>query len=326
MDRGDLEELDRESLVRSAEAAGIRRARILTRPELIDELLRMDSTIDQAQLEKKRGFFGRARDLVARVVERGLHLPDAADRIRSLGTLPPSVPRAEPQAVPTVTLAEIYAAQGHKERAIETLRQVLVREPEHVAARVLLLRLEDVAYVPPPLPLPPEPEVEPAQADGQEDEDAEAAAEAQADAKERQEDGPVDPEVLAIPLGGGSTYVCWRVPRGAVKELALRALIVTPSWDGPSRETRDVIVEATGELVVRGLPERAIVRVAIGTLDGERFVPLAHAPALEITPPRPGVPGGGGLVRWTLRGPVPVVLDDPRAASIARAWSAARRG
>src|SRR3954466_3336437 len=112
MDRGELESLDRESLVVRAERAGIRRARILTRPELIDELLRLDPGADREKLERSRGFFGRARDLVARVVERGLPLPDAADRIRAItgGPLPPTVPRSDPQAVPTVTLAEIYAA------------------------------------------------------------------------------------------------------------------------------------------------------------------------------------------------------------------------
>src|SRR3954468_7685726 len=108
MDRGELEGLDRESLVIRAQAAGIRRARILTRPELIDELLRLDPTTDEAQLRRSRGFFGRARDLVARVVERGLHLPDAADRIRTLTAgpeVPHVAPRTEPQAMPTVTLA-----------------------------------------------------------------------------------------------------------------------------------------------------------------------------------------------------------------------------
>ena len=67
MDRGQLEALDRESLVARATAAGIRRARILTRPELIDELLRLDPNIDESALKKSRGFFGRARDLLSRV-------------------------------------------------------------------------------------------------------------------------------------------------------------------------------------------------------------------------------------------------------------------
>lgn len=175
MDRGELEDLDRETLVVKAQAAGIRRARILTRPELIDELLRLDPNSDEAQLRRSRGFFGKARDLVARVVERGLHLPDAADRIRvALGsqtTFP--VPRTEPQAMPTVTLAEIYAAQGHSARAIETLRRVLEREPDHAAARALLARLTDEEYVAPPPPLPPEPAAfEDSITDDADDEDA----------------------------------------------------------------------------------------------------------------------------------------------------------
>ena len=178
MDRGELEGLDREALVVRAQAAGIRRARILTRPELIDELLRLDPNATAAQLRKSRGFFGKARDLVARVVERGLHLPDAADRIRTLSlgaasTYGSRVPRGEPQAMPTVTLAEIYAAQGHRARAIETLRRVLEREPEHAAARMLLARLEDEGYVAPPPPLPPEPENEPEVAVDDDDEDDE---------------------------------------------------------------------------------------------------------------------------------------------------------
>jgi hypothetical protein len=41
MDRSELERLDREGLVLRAQAAGVRRARLLTRPELIDELVRL---------------------------------------------------------------------------------------------------------------------------------------------------------------------------------------------------------------------------------------------------------------------------------------------
>ncbi|WP_146649120.1 tetratricopeptide repeat protein [Labilithrix luteola] len=191
MDRDELEGLDRESLVRRAEVAGIRRARILTRPELIDELLRLDPRMDEMQLKRSRGFFGRARDLLSRVVERGLHLPDAATRIRWTGTLPPAVPQSETQALPTLTLAEIYAAQGHKQRAIETLRRVLEREPEHGSAQALLASLEDVAYVAPAPPLPPEPEVEPEPAPPPEEEEEEelevADAESPGDVYEEEE-------------------------------------------------------------------------------------------------------------------------------------------
>ena len=401
MDRGELEGLDRESLVIRAQAAGIRRARILTRPELIDELLRMDPSTDEGQLRRSRGFFGRARDLVARVVERGLHLPDAADRIRTLtggSERPFPVPRTEPQAMPTVTLAEIYAAQGHQKRAIETLRRVLEREPEHVAAQTLLERLEDDGYVAPPPPLPPEPEVEP-ELNPVDEEDEDVTEDATASAvSETIETGTVGPDLIAgpsyddangaefhlapasdcaelvaprdavgrayaiiaaqdkdvdalaatgvvavvpeqevadecfaIPLPSAGeearTYVRWRVSFTAIGaqlgarpggRFVVRAHVVTPSWDGPHAETRDRTVDPDeDEVVLHGLPHPSVVRVAVGWLDGETFIPLAHSPALENTPSR-------GLAIWTPKGTVPVLLDDPRAASIAQAFERSR--
>jgi hypothetical protein len=390
MDRGELEELDRETLVVRAQAAGIRRARILTRPELIDELLRLDPNADESQLRKSRGFFGRARDLVARVVERGLHLPDAADRIRTIALGPeaaPAVPRVEPQAMPTVTLAEIYAAQGHRARAVETLRRVLEREPEHAAARALLARLEDEAYVAPAPPLPPEPEVEPElfAADSESEDEAVAEAEAVALAEgeheeERESDqeaattqpGPTvagpgyagvdvhaktdvfeivpeealppsrtedaeekEPEEVddcfAIPLPrdemGGRMYTRWNVSWSTIGALlgarpsgrfVVRAHVVTPGWDGPTTEVRDLIVDPDdAEAVLQALPEPSVVRVAVGWLDGATFVPLAHSPALEMARDR--------LMMWTPRGAVPVPLEGPAAAPLARALDGSRR-
>lgn len=176
MDRAELERLDRESLVLRAQAAGIKRARVLTRPELVDELVRLDPQIEPTQLKRSRGFFGLARDLLSRVVERGLHLPDAAERFRqALDDRPPQVPRPEAQAIPTVTLAEIYAAQGHNQRAIDTLKRVLEAEPDHGAARALLEKLQASDYVAPEPKLPPEPEVEPAVEPDDESEPALAA-------------------------------------------------------------------------------------------------------------------------------------------------------
>lgn len=422
VDRGELEDLDRESLVVRAQAAGIRRARILTRPELIDELLRLDPNADAAQLKKSRGFFGRARDLVARVVERGLHLPDAAERIRTmaLGTMPPStVPRTEPQAMPTVTLAEIYAAQGHQQRAVETLRRVLEREPDHGAARTLLARLEDEAYVAPQPRLPVEPEIEPdlEASDGDEavtvetpiagarthlqgpsddngeyefsllpasdreppvvdpayaetrelprpggrsyaftsDEvDAHAktdvfavvpprgaalaatpAAATPAAPEPAAPDAPEVEECFAIPVvrdagtegASGRMFVRWSVSWSTIGALlgarpngrfVVRAHVVTPSWDGPNTETRDLVVDPDDEQVMLvGLPEPSVVRVAVGWLDGSTFAPVAHSPALEVS-------RGRGLVIWTTKGVIPVVLEDPRAASIARALAASQ--
>jgi hypothetical protein len=95
--------------------------------------------------------------------------------------------------------------------------------------------------------------------------------------------------------------------------------VITPSWDAPASETRDLIVDPDVEHVTLvGLPEPSVVRVAVGWLDGAAFVPLAHSPALEMMPNR-------GLVIWTSKGAIPVVLEHPRAASIARAVDASRR-
>ncbi len=157
MKRASLDALDREALIRLAEEHGITRPRILTRPELVDEILLRSATEPGADASLARGFFGLARDLVARVVERGLHLPEAASLIRNIAVEPPRrAPRVAP--LPTVTLAQIYASQGHTARAVETLRRVLDEEPDHAEARRLLATLEDSAYAPPKEPLPPEPE------------------------------------------------------------------------------------------------------------------------------------------------------------------------
>lgn len=332
MDRAELEALDRESLVARAQAAGIRRARILTRPELVDELLRLDPNIDEAALKRSRGFFGRARDLLSRVVERGLHLPDAADRLRAaLSTPPPDVPRPEPQAVPTVTLAEIYAAQGHKQRAVETLERVLEREPDHGPARALLERLTDASYVAPARVLPPEAEVE-YEAPGSRLQNEDAFDENDADdlARTREVEDLSSiaptisraPECVAIPATGGRAYVWWRVWTELLGgPFVVRVVVLRPTWDGPEEDVRDHRVDpAAGELVVEDLPEPAVVRVAIGWMRGGELVPVAHSPALETAPRDPG-----GLVRWTVEGAIPVVLDDPRAGAIARAVDGARR-
>src|SRR5450631_945871 len=106
--RSELEAIDRETLIAKAEAAGVSRARVLTRPELVDEIL-LRQNRDPETRRRMRGLLGLARDLLARLVERGLNLPDAAERLRSV---PPPPPRKTTPPVPTVTLAEIYATQG----------------------------------------------------------------------------------------------------------------------------------------------------------------------------------------------------------------------
>ncbi len=346
MKRAELESLDRDNLIARAEAAGVTRARILTRPELVDELL-LRMTTDQASKQRARGLFGRARDLLARVVERGLHLPDAAERIRALGELPERT--SAPAALPTVTLAEIYAAQGHRARAVETLEGVLSREPDHAAARALVAQLRDATYPVSPPRLPPEKDEEEAgSALAEEEGEAEpvsAVAPAPAPAEPSEpthmlDDSPLPTrydvdECVAIPVDPTTLYVYWELrdltleyvrvtrPGGT---LVLRALVIVPGWDGPRSSARDHDVDATlGDFFVRDLPAGSVVRVAIGYRLGDAFVPIAHSPALETPPGAPSPLVSDSLVRWTPHGLVAVARTDGDAPAIERAVIQVRR-
>ncbi len=385
MKRANLDALDREALIRLAEEHGVTRPRILTRPELVDEILLRGEPEAGVDASIARGFFGLARDLVARVVERGLHLPDAASRIRSLAM---DAPRRSSRAavLPTVTLAQIYADQGHTERALETLRRVLEAEPEHAEARALVAQLEDARYTPPKAPLPPEPEEPVAEAaDGAEAEESpagpgqEAAAESVEATTERTEagvesveaaaesveaaestwpeplapreipapplpgvaspaaesvmppeattgpigmldDSPLPPryevdECVAIPVDPEALFVYWELRAELVARvralrgegvLALRALVIEPGWHGPRTSVRDHDVHADlGDFFLRDLPSGAVVRVAIGFRTPEAFLPLRHAPLLELPRRSPVEALGHTFVRWTPGGEVP---------------------
>ena len=311
MTRAELDRLDRETLIARAEKAGVSRARILTRPELVDELLVRTAAAGDKRVARARGFFGRARDLLARVIEQGLHLPDAAERVRTFATSLPSPTRSTTTALPTVTLAEIYAAQGHRGRALDTLRRVLEREPDHAAAASLLRQLEDASYTVPSPPLPPESEeaeAEPAPPDDPPTRDA------------------VD-ECVAIPLDRETLFVRWEARDETVEalratrargRLAVRVVAIRPTWDGPQSSVRDVDVDAPlGDAFVADLPTGSVVRAALGWRDGELFVPIAHSPALETS--------ADALVRWTPAGAVPLASADPDAHSIARTVERAQR-
>lgn len=190
MQRQHLQKLSREELIREAERAGVSRPRVLTTTELIDEILKRTAGSDRDR-SRARGWLGRARDLLATVVEKGLHLPDAAAAIRSgpKGWPPPPPPLA------TVTLAEIYAAQGHLERAVGVLDEVLEREPDHQEAAELrerfLAQLARGSKAPSDRPAPqaaakPAAEEAAASRDEDEDEDEERSPEVN---EEKNEEG-----------------------------------------------------------------------------------------------------------------------------------------
>lgn len=133
-----LDRMPREELIAYARRFGIDRPELLTRVELKDEIIRVSES-DDAERKRLRGWLGVARDLLASVVEQGLHLPDAAAVIRGASQSEP--PANSQRAVATVTLAEIYAGQGHAQRALRMLDEVIENEPEHDAARQLRDRL-----------------------------------------------------------------------------------------------------------------------------------------------------------------------------------------
>ncbi|HYQ05033.1 MAG TPA: tetratricopeptide repeat protein [Polyangiaceae bacterium] len=141
----DLERLSREQLILKARVLGVERPELMTRVELRDEIVRC-SEPDIAQQKRARGFLGVARDLVASVVEAGLNLPDAAALIR--GDANRETHWKGPPPVATVTLAEIYATQGHLDRALRMLDEVLAKEPDHDAARALRTRLATATDLP----------------------------------------------------------------------------------------------------------------------------------------------------------------------------------
>jgi hypothetical protein len=133
-----LDQLSRDELVSRARALGARRPEVMTRVELRDEIVRL-SEPDPVARRRSRGWLGVARDLVASVVDAGLKMPEAAAAIR--GDARPAEETTGPPPVATLTLAEIYLAQGHSERALATLEEVLASEPEHAAALALRDRI-----------------------------------------------------------------------------------------------------------------------------------------------------------------------------------------
>ncbi|WP_394832503.1 DUF4912 domain-containing protein [Pendulispora rubella] len=340
MERVELERLDRDGLITRAEELGVVRANVLTRPELVDEILLRSSrsaSVDPQSVARSRGWFGRARDLLARVVERGLHLPDAADRIRT-SSPPPARTRTSPATVPTVTLAEIYAAQGHKGKALETLQRVLKEEPEHAAARALLNQLQKIE-LPPPV-LPPEEEVEagaqngvpPAASDSDKSEGT--GPKPPAEPFGMLDDEPLPPkydvdECVAIPVDPRTMFVYWEVRDETFAylhrthgqgQIALRVLIIEPTWEGPRTQVRDHVVHSqVGDFFLRDLPLGCVVRVGLGWREGEAFVSVAHSPTLEVPPGTPSPIFAENLVHWSTGGVHAVEPTDGAAEGILRA-------
>jgi len=255
-----------------------------------------------------RGWLGRARALVARVVERGLHLPDAAKLLRG----DPGRPPDPPPPLATVTLAEIYAAQGYTKKARAVVAEILERQPEHREAAAMLARLGGASTPVEPAAeastavepeaeasTPVEPEAEASTAVEPEAEAStpvEPEAEASTAVEPAATDVPTDPsrserdrldDLVALATDPGTVYVYWEIRpltfararwRDAQGRLVMRVLSAADQC-----VTRDVAVdEIVGDTFIRGLAAGAEVRLCMGW-DGPRgFRPLAIAPALRM--------------------------------------------
>jgi hypothetical protein len=131
----NLDEMARRDLRDLAQSLGVADAEVMTRAELRAAIERSQNTPPSVTPPWPTTWLGVARGLLASIVEQGLNLPDAAALIR--GDTKLSTPPKPSPPVATVTLARIYAAQGHLARAISTLEQVLESDPDHELAREL---------------------------------------------------------------------------------------------------------------------------------------------------------------------------------------------
>jgi hypothetical protein len=350
----DTEGLSRSELIERAEALGVDRASLLTRAELTDEIVRR-TVVDPIERRIARGLLGIARDLVARVVERGLHLPDAAAKIRGSerpSWMPPKPPIA------TVTLAEIYAKQGHRDRALSVLDEVLETEADHAAARALR---DEIAASPAEAPPhgAPDQDVEPAESEPDRSEpDIEppsppldagsATTDLPNDAPHHDDTPPVGTigvvedaplparydvdELVLMAVDPKTVLVCWGVRQRSADEarknaaegrLILRVVAVTASWEGPLVETRDIDVDKlVGDWFVRDLPAGAVLRAAIGWTARTRFEPLSVAMDVTASPAAQAPVGAENSSRFTAEASVASAtagVGDDLAAAAERA-------
>lgn len=315
VDRRALDRLSRDQLIERAREQAVPKAELLTRAELVDEILRRTVTDDQSR-RRLRGWLGVARDLLASAVERRLDLPETAKLIRGDG--PSTEPPPAPAPVATVTLAEIFAAQGHVGRAMVMLDDVLTEEPDHAAARRLRDRLVAADGSSPGSEPPPSNGVLPSEP---------AAAPAV--------DEPAGRDVVVVVrLDPVSTYVYWEIaPPSLARARArwpdgraeVRVISLQPSWDGAARAVRTVVAAALqGGETVEGFGDRAEVRAALGWRSGREFHALAVATEIRTAP----APGGTASVVWRPRASVGVGLEPHHLRALAHLQGARtdRRG
>lgn len=291
VDRTALEALTRDDLVSRARGHGVKRPEVMTRVELVDEILRL-STPNPVERRRVRGWLGVARDLVASVVDRGLHLPDAAAFIRGDVRYEPL--RTPQPPVATVTLAEIYGAQGHIDRAVATLDEVIAKEPDLHIARTLRERFAAELLRRPRAQAAPSVET-----DESEPPPPEASA-TSVSVDTSPAVGRAGESVAALSrTGPSSCAIYYDVSSGAGPDGAhvVRVVELRPRRGGAERVEQDVTLSSLrGTTTVSGLASGSIVRAAIGVRSNGSFRAVAVAAELSFSDdgpkilwmPRPG--------------------------------------
>jgi hypothetical protein len=292
MDRASLEELNRHQLLEHALKLGVERAQVLTRHELMDEILRKTISDDEQQAAE-RGLLGRARDLLSNVVEQGLHRA-MGQRFGDPGPIQDEDEDDEP-AMATLTLAQIFVAQGHHDRALVILEEILASEPEHDAARQLRDRLiRETAVVgessvlsesasSPEVVFPREQaSVEPAIVDFGSPPGRGRVP--MLDDEPLPESYGID-EAVVMAVNPTTAYVYWEVLATTVERLrtlhpqgrlVVRLMSSDGAWGIEGISYRDIFPEhLTNDYFVYGLPEGATLRVMLGWATNNDFIPLS---------------------------------------------------
>ena len=309
-DPKSLESLTRAELIERARAVGAARPELLTRVELKDEILRL-ATSEESERRQIRGWLGAARDLVAGVIEQGLHMPDAAAFLRKHVPMTPVVTQPP---VPTVTLAEIYASQGHVRRALKMLEEVLGREPDHMAALTLRDRLKSRV------------EAEEAMAEQAEQVSTrEAALEQMAVVVGERDEGGLAEEATApcrlVYLRRSADVLFYWEGAPVLTEdqgkLSLRIVEMVPEEAGSRRVERFVSINShCGNLAIAPTLEATALRAALGVLCSEQWAPLAVGVEVkrDVEAPRSGF--GWLPMDLSLAGDIPGDLVDLRERAL----------
>lgn len=259
--------IPRHELLATALELGILRPESLTEVELVERIQQVsEGHSAHAAQRPPAGWLSVARHLVASVVEQGLNLPSAARVIRDSGR-PRSVPPQRPP-LPTVTLAQIYIAQGHDERALSTLEHVLGRDPSHAKAGRLAQELRE--------------RLGRARAGATATSASPSASESPNEAAAVPEHDWGRPEAIVVVRDRTGADIHWELAaraelaRRRSRHLEVRVLRVTPSHEGARSEQTRHPVEGGATLRVPCAPQ-VVVRAALGLVDAEEFEVLAVA-------------------------------------------------